>query len=375
MDDKLFLKTNYIFIVYKFKIILLFIIFINLFFSIFYSYKFKEENKEEFNDNDFNNKYKILKRLSLSKEFNKIYSTLYFEARKGNTEKPNFSNAYKLKNYDIRKKKGLSICTIGKNENLYAKEFVEYYHLLGFDKIIIFDNNDINGEKFEDVLKDYIDNKFVQIFDIRGLLSVQIPVLNYCYNKFQKLFDWMAFIDFDEYLYINDSYNINDYIYNKRFKKCQSILFNWVIYGDNNLDKYENEKLNIRFNHSNIILPTVKSMVRGGLNGLLIPTTHIVGININYFCDSNGIRVFPNSYYQIEYNNKSKAYIKHFYTKTVEEFCKKIRRTDAQFDRNYWYYNTRIINRIDLFFLVNKKNEKKIKFFEKCTGLNLKKYK
>lgn len=200
---------------------------------------------------------------------------------------------------------------MGKNENLYAREFVEYYHLLGFDKIIIFDNNDINEENFEDVLKDYIDTKFVEIFDIRGILSVQIPVLNYCYKKFQNLFDWIAFIDFDEYLYINDSYNINEYLYNKRFQKCQSILFNWVIYGDNNLDKYENKTLNIRFNHSNIILPTVKSMVRGGFNNLLIPSSHIVGININYFCDSNGIRVFPDSYYTIKYNNKSKAYINH----------------------------------------------------------------
>ena len=51
------------------------------------------------------------------------------------------------------------LCAIGKNENLYAKEFIEHYLFLGFDKIIIFDNNDLKGEYFNDILIDYISKK------------------------------------------------------------------------------------------------------------------------------------------------------------------------------------------------------------------------
>ena len=48
------------------------------------------------------------------------------------------------------------LCTLGKNENLYAKEFVDDNLNYGVDKIIIYDNNDINGEDFNNVLFDYI---------------------------------------------------------------------------------------------------------------------------------------------------------------------------------------------------------------------------
>ena len=75
------------------------------------------------------------------------------------------------------------LCSIGKDENLYAKEFVEYYKSLGFDKIIILDNNDLLGERFEDVLKYYIQNKIVEIKDLRGLKQIQIPAFNHCYRN------------------------------------------------------------------------------------------------------------------------------------------------------------------------------------------------
>ncbi len=35
-------------------------------------------------------------------------------------------------------------------ENHYIREWIEYYLNLGVDKIFLYDNNDINGEKFED---------------------------------------------------------------------------------------------------------------------------------------------------------------------------------------------------------------------------------
>lgn len=60
------------------------------------------------------------------------------------------------------------LCTIGKKENLYASEFVEHYKKIGYDKIFIYDNNDIDDEKFEDVLKKQIAINFVEIINYRG---------------------------------------------------------------------------------------------------------------------------------------------------------------------------------------------------------------
>ena len=55
----------------------------------------------------------------------------------------------------------ICVCTCGKNENKYAREFVEHYKKYGIDKIFIYDNNANNDEKLEDVLSDYINNGYV----------------------------------------------------------------------------------------------------------------------------------------------------------------------------------------------------------------------
>jgi hypothetical protein len=139
------------------------------------------------------------------------------------------------------------LCTIGKKENLYATEFVEHYKKIGYDKIFIYDNNDIDDEKPEDVLQDFIKSNFVEIIDIRGFRSAQLPSYNLCYEKYRNQFDYITFLDFDEFIIIQKNKSINDYLYDSKFDKCESILLNWEMYGDNDLVKYDNRTMIERF--------------------------------------------------------------------------------------------------------------------------------
>ena len=66
----------------------------------------------------------------------------------------------------------ICIYTIGKNENKYTREYVEYYKKYGGDKIFIYDNNNIDGEKFDTVLYDYIKNGYVEIINFIYLNQV-----------------------------------------------------------------------------------------------------------------------------------------------------------------------------------------------------------
>ncbi len=318
-------------------------------------------------------KKNILNKLIIASELIEIYTKLYDSYRTGYT-KPKF---FIKKNYNYpinQRKKGICICSIGKDENKYIKEFVEYYQSLKIDKIIIFDNNDINGENFEDVLKYYIKTKFVDVFDVRGFSSIQIPIYNYCYQKYQKEYDWIGFFDLDEYLSINNFKNIKNYIYNKRFEKCQTIYFNMILYNDNDNLKYEKGTLIQRFTNAKAINKYGKSLVRGGYGKLLIPTTMIPGINIYYFCNSNGERIYPKNFYSNKYKKNSTAFLKHFITKTAEEFCIKINRGDAHFYKNHPKYKGVINHRLKVFFNLNKITKEKIIILENCTGIKLNKY-
>ena len=49
--------------------------------------------------------------------------------------------------FDKKKNIKVALCTMGKQENLYVKEFISYYIRLGMDKIFIYDDNDNNTEQ------------------------------------------------------------------------------------------------------------------------------------------------------------------------------------------------------------------------------------
>jgi hypothetical protein len=71
-----------------------------------------------------------------------------------------YNNLLTVKN-DVNNVK-ICLCTSGKQENKYIREFVKFYEKMGVDKIFLYDNNNVDGEKFEEVINDYINNGFME---------------------------------------------------------------------------------------------------------------------------------------------------------------------------------------------------------------------
>lgn len=368
----------------KCKLILIYIFFLNIFtFSHNLSKKYSNYNnknlniiKENSRENiSYLNKSLILnkEKQELSKELLKIYAVLFDTVKNMESFKPiNSTNNYI--NYTFNLIKGLGICTICKNENLYIKEFIEYYIKLGIKKIILYDNNDIDDERMEEKLKYFIKNNFVEIVDIRGLKSIQIPIYNHCYKKYSDQFDYLSFLDVDEFITINNNLDLIEYLYKPKFQSCETILLNWEMYGDNNLERYDSRIMIKRFTKSNSILERGKSIVRTNIPNLIIVSSMVIGLGVKYFCDSNGNRVFPRSFYNFKIPKNPMALIKHFYTKTAEEFCNKINKGDVQFDINNPSFKHIINGKIKLFMELNKITNEKLNIIENCTGIILNEY-
>jgi hypothetical protein len=236
----------------------------------------------------------------------------------------------------INKNKFLKVClcTIGKKENLYASEFVNHYKKIGYDKVFIYDNNDIDDEKFEDVLNKQISNNFVEIINYRGyrgkIQKPQFEAFIDCYEKNKNNYDWLSFFDFDEFLELNRHKNIKEYLNDKRFKKCSNIKINWLTFSDNNLLYYENIPVQKRFKtpiyhfYRNRM---IKSTVRGNLKfnywrGMNNP--HSSNNNLTT-CNSMGKIIDPKKYYSSPFNYEFSC-LKHYSTKTIEEYCNKSKR-------------------------------------------------
>ena len=284
----------------------------------------------------------------------------------------------KIKLFEVIKKERLlnlkvCICTLGKHENKYIAEFVEHYKNYGVDKIYLYDNNDINGEKFEDVISEYVDNNFVEIINWRGVkgTSTYYRIMDSCYQTHHDEYDWLIFYELDEFIYLNNYQNIKFFLSNKIFDKCESIQLNWVHMSDNNYLLYENKSLNERFpeigknvvkNKKNIIC-FVKTIVRGHLKNINITHNHLLngklkscngfgekGLNKNRFLSTNP---------DYEFN-----FIRHYYTKSAQEFIEKLNRGDLLRGNN-----KRVIDwAIYKFFYINKITLKKIEYIQKHLG-------
>ena len=222
------------------------------------------------------------------------------------------------------KKLKVCLCSIGKKENLYVKEFINHYKKLGYNHIFIYDNNDIKSERFSDILMKEIESGFISIINYVGFKgkynNSQIEAYYDCYKRNNRNYNWLSFYDFDEYLELKvQNLTIQEFLNNKRYQKCVNIKINWVKYQSNEeLIYYENKPLQIRFNKSLLNHSSnkhIKSTVRGGLkknywSNSINPHTSLV----NYkSCSSSGKSVDSKSPF-VEPPDYKFAFIKHFYT-------------------------------------------------------------
>ena len=265
----------------------------------------------------------------------------------------------------------VGLCVIGKKENLYAKEYVNYYKNLGYNHIFIYDNNDVNDEKFEDVLSKEISENFVTIINYRGyrgkLDRPQFDSYQDCYSKHSGEYDWLSFYDFDEFLFLKEHKNIQEFLSQEKFAQCINIKINWMTYSDNDLIYYEDKPVQERFttplpnDHSN---QHIKSTVRGHLKkNYWSRMNNPHSSNNNYVsCIPNGEKTDSKSPFHNPPNHEG-AYLKHYGTKSLEEFILKIKRGKPDqkviFDEKMWRHS------LDLFFATNKKTQEKIEYIKK----------
>ena len=259
-------------------------------------------------------------------------------------------------------------CAMGKRENLYSRELIEYYRGIGVEKFVFGDNNLPNTEKLSDVLEDYIKEGLVDILEIFGSTIGQGEFYGVMYDKYKKKCKWLTFFDFDEYLkmFSEDGKNIGiyEYLSNKKFDKCETVVVNWVMYGDNDLIYSDNRTTLERFSAAPLFNYTynyyVKPIVRGDLNKQIFTVNkshHTPNLEV-ITCDSMG-NIQKNLKEAIKPPQHKYAYLMHFNTRSTEEYVEKCKRG---------YPGKRaadVFTKVKLYFLMNRFTEEKLQYFEK----------
>ena len=247
-----------------------------------------------------------------------------------------------------------AIIAIAKNEQLYIKEWIDYHLNIGFDTIIIGDNDDSL------ILSDFASDKVI-IEDFTGVKNVQTKAYTELFKKYRNQFDWILFIDIDEFLVIQEgsvkdflSCFPNDYIIRLNMKHFTDNDELDVI--DNNYSVFDRFKTEVRCVDDYF----VKSFIRGDIF-MVYPYIYGHGIYNKKLqaVDAEGkpCTSVRQTIDRVVYN---KAWINHYRTKTIGEYIRQ------KYNRGGSNNNPSRYNNWQVYFSkTNNLTEEKIEYAEK----------
>lgn len=214
------------------------------------------------------------------------------------------------------------VCQI-KDERLYVEEFAEYHLNLGFDDIFFFE--DYGSVSHKDLFEN---NPHVHINTLEDVgvanywgTTTQIHLYNIMLHRFKSeaKYDWVAFIDVDEFIVFDKGYNLDKLA--KEFDDYAGVWLAWKMYDANGHIKRPEGKVMDNYTHA--VEETWNHIIDG--DGCKWNKKSFVNIKkanswINIHEIDGGC--------DVEFNDDikawkifKKAWINHYFSKSWEDFC------------------------------------------------------
>jgi hypothetical protein len=215
----------------------------------------------------------------------------------------------------------IALVCIAKNENKYFDEWVRHHLKIGFDHVLIYDNN--SKEKIE-IASDIKEKVKIIFWRDTDFGSQSRCYMSAC-KEYGNQYSYMAFFDVDEF-YQSKTMNVKDDLI--RLGLPVGLGIYWRIYG--NPQPFKNRQAMSMYKNwygdkhiKSILIPT---HVHG------FPDPHKAVISFGDYIDENGKEIVS----PIGQHTSNDIWIKHIFTRSKTEFAEKIERGDA---------NTRVKNR------------------------------
>ena len=226
-------------------------------------------------------------------------------------------------------KYSLGIAAIIKNEAPYIVEWIEYHRLIGFEKIIIYDNESTDG--LTEILLPYVNEGFVDLYHIKGKRR-QTDAYNDVIRRYKRKIKYIATIDADEFIFPQPTTDLK--------KEIETILctphkggisINWACFGSSGHEMKPEGGFVIE-NYLHRAKEEFEKNTR---------IKSIVNPRCVAFYEHAHFPVYKSGYYAVNFSLKkvkgaiseipdyTVARINHYMTKSKEEFVKKRMRGKA----------------------------------------------
>jgi glycosyltransferase involved in cell wall biosynthesis len=231
-----------------------------------------------------------------------------------------------------------AVCLVVRNEEHDIAEWIAYHALLGFNTQIIFDNCSSDGtERVIRAAEGLYDIRFHQ-WTNRSTES-QMAAYEAACEAYKLEFDWIAFLDSDEFLVLTGQEKINTLL--ARFERWSGIAINWAIYGSSGHVDRPGDLILEAFTHrantdffatrhvKPIIRPSFASRclnphcfdLSGHINGSYCNT---LGKTMEWFPVSDGNGIIPGL--SRDFADYSIARVNHYFTRSRAHWHAKLKR-------------------------------------------------
>jgi hypothetical protein len=226
-----------------------------------------------------------------------------------------------------KKMSSCTVCAIMKDERPYIAEWVAYYRILGFDRIVIYSNDSSDGSDV--VLSKLASLGVITHFDWPSGERSSPQIAAYTDAVDRCTTDWILFVDADEFLLLNQHRTASQFLAGFG-ADVSGIAVNWRLFGSSGLRESDGrlviERFRMASHPQHYINHHVKTFVRptavleGHVHACKLRGQYVTASGIPFVFSRQGIGT------QID---TTVAQINHYLTKSRAEYDLKRRRGNA----------------------------------------------
>jgi hypothetical protein len=158
----------------------------------------------------------------------------------------------------------VALVCIAKMEDNYIEEWVNYHKKLGFDEIVMYEND----------WECKLDLPYLKKIEFPGIHK-QMSAYEHFTNNFRQDYDWAAFFDCDEFLVLKKHTNVKDFL--EEYDNPYGVGINWKMFGSNGqkeVGEHKNSLLKQFIMSENKPDQHVKTIMKLSSNGVMESPHH-----------------------------------------------------------------------------------------------------
>jgi hypothetical protein len=217
----------------------------------------------------------------------------------------------------------LSIAAIARDEGPYLLEWLEFHRMVGVDHFYFYDNGSMDNTK--DILRPYLEQNIVEVIDWPGDPDQPACYMD-CIRRFKDRSSWIAVIDVDEFIVPVATSTVPEFL--REFESANGLGVNEFVYGSSG---HRQKPLGLQT--ANFLRRLEKDHIANlHIKSIVNPRKVTECCGGHHFKFLDGQPVVSESHWPIRTgprslrNQTQKIRINHYFTRSQEEYAKKMAR-------------------------------------------------